>query len=363
MDPNPPAAQRASLQWALALAAALIAAGAGLHTAARAAQSAPHTPHTPAAPAAEFAPEAAAELEAGAYTTRTFDWTDTQRARAVPVRLYLPAQAAAGEALPLVVFSHGIGGSRDGYSYLGRHFAARGYASLHVQHVGSDRNCGGGNPFGLVSRLTEAAQPAEALARARDLSYALDRLLELEQRGALGVRLDRARIAAAGHSYGANTTMLAAGAEVELEGRVLRMRDPRIRAAILISAPPFYGWADPAKIVAPVSIPTLHITATGDEIRIPGYFSGVSDRIELYRAMGGATASKALVVFKDGSHSMFTDRAGTGGVSLNPAVKLATREAALAFLSGVFERNTAALDRWQDRYRALLSGFERSLRQ
>jgi Platelet-activating factor acetylhydrolase, isoform II len=46
----------------------------------------------------------------------------------------------------LIAFSHGIGGSRRDYSYLGRHWASKGYASLHVQHVGSDNALWSGNP-------------------------------------------------------------------------------------------------------------------------------------------------------------------------------------------------------------------------
>lgn len=45
-----------------------------------------------------------------------FDWLDAKRNRAVPVRLYWPAQTAGRAAMPLVVFSHSIGGSRTGYS-------------------------------------------------------------------------------------------------------------------------------------------------------------------------------------------------------------------------------------------------------
>src|SRR5262245_11487669 len=52
-----------------------------------------------------------------------FEWIDTTRNRLVPARLYWPEQPAAGNAMPLVVFSHGIGGSRNGYSYLGRFWA------------------------------------------------------------------------------------------------------------------------------------------------------------------------------------------------------------------------------------------------
>ena len=208
-------------------------------------------------------------------------WTRRARAR-VPVRLYLPDAASADAPVPLVVFSHGIGGSRNGYSYLGRYWASQGYASLHLQHVGSDRNLWFGNPFELVARLHDAAQDAEAVARVRDLSFALDQLLRSE----LAPQLDGQRIVAAGHSYGANTTLLAAGATVQRNGEPLELRDARIKAAIVLSAPPFYGETSPQQILGPIRVPSLHVTATEDVIRIPGYYSGAEDRVAVFDATG-----------------------------------------------------------------------------
>ncbi len=42
---------------------------------------------------------------------------DTDRQRPVPARLYLPHLANPDEPVPLVVFSHGLGGSRKGLAY------------------------------------------------------------------------------------------------------------------------------------------------------------------------------------------------------------------------------------------------------
>lgn len=308
----------------------------------------------------------ALEVSASLFKAQSFDWFDSQRQRPVPAKLYLPTTPAAPASMPLVVFSHGIGGSRDGYSYLGRYFAAHGYASLHVQHVGSDRQLWRGNPLSLVSRLSDAAQDSEALNRVQDLRFALDNLLAASE----GALVDTRRIAAAGHSYGANTTMLIAGAQIEQQGQKVSLRDPRISAAILISAPPFYGMGDPKKILSSINIPTLHITATEDVIQIPGYFSGLQDRVDIFNAMGGngngngngnGIAPKVLAVFKDGSHSIFTDRAGTGGVDLNPKVKVATRQLALAFLDGVQTRNYQAIDAWPLRNAGIVSSFEKQL--
>jgi pimeloyl-ACP methyl ester carboxylesterase len=284
------------------------------------------------------------------YEIHEYDFADTARQRHVPVRLYWPREAA--ERVPLVVFSHGIGGSRRGYSYLGKHFAGNGIASLHLQHVGSDRELWFGNPLSLVGRLQNAAQDSEALDRAKDMRMALDLILA----GPWGERIDAQRLIAAGHSYGANTTLLVSGARVARVGG-LDLRDERLQAAIVISAPPFYGEGDPGRILQPVQIPTLHITATGDVIRIPGYYSPYEDRVAVYRATG--SSKKTLAVFDGGSHSMFTDRPGTGGADLNPQVKAATRELALAFAQAQLGLTAAPpIQEWVTRHRPILAKVE-----
>jgi dienelactone hydrolase len=295
---------------------------------------------------------ASAEPGAAPFLVHDLDWVDARRQRPVPVRLYLPRQASSAQPVPLVVFSHGIGGSRRGYSYLGSHWAGQGMASLHLQHVGSDRGLWSGNVFTLVSRLQDAATEAEALARVQDLRFALDQALSDRSLAPL-LRADH--VLAAGHSYGANTALLAAGAQVAREGQVVDLREPRLRGAILISAPPFYGEAALEPIVGPVRVPTVHITATEDVIRIPGYYSGAEDRVRLFEATG--STQKWLAVFQGGSHSMFTDRAGTGGALLNPQVKAATRELALAFAQQVFDGRSEALQRWPQQHAALLARF------
>ncbi len=302
---------------------------------------------------------AASAFETGSpgFEALDLDWTDTSRQRPVPVRLYLP-QAESASALtqgagrlPLVVFSHGIGGSRRGYTWLGQHVARHGIASLHLQHVGSDRTLWSGSVWGLVGRLQDAAQEPEAVARVQDLRFALDTLLASE----LGTRIDAQRIVAGGHSYGANTTLLAAGARVAREGGVVDLADARIRGAVVISAPPFYGENDFSRILASVAVPSLHVTATADVIRIPGYFSSAEDRVKVFEATGGHR--KWLAVYEGGSHSMFTDRRGSGGATLNPRVKQATQGLVLAFLREVFEGDRSALAAWPQQHTDLLARF------
>jgi dienelactone hydrolase len=285
-----------------------------------------------------------------AFTSANFEWRDLSRERDVPTRLHWPTNAQ--QPVGLIVFSHGIGGSRHGYKYLGEHWASLGYAALHVQHVGSDRSLWFGNPFGLPSRLQNAAQDSEAIDRVRDLRFALDQLLASPQ----GEKIDATRIIVAGHSYGANTALLASGARVERKGQVLDFKDPRFSAAVIVSAPPFYGETDWGKILQSIAIPTLHITATEDVIRVPGYYSGAQDRVNVYEATG--SKRKWLAVFSGGSHSMFTDRMGTGGNELNPQVKKATRDLSIAFFKQVFNADHQGIASWSATYRDLLAKFE-----
>ena len=283
------------------------------------------------------------------FTVTDLEWTDTARARRVPARLFWP-ESANGKKVPLIVFSHGIGSSRDGYSYLGRYWASHGIASLHLQHVGSDRALWHGNVFSLVARFQQAAGDQEAIARVHDMSFALDRLLESER----GAHIARDRIVGAGHSYGANTTLLAAGAKVLRNGQLLQFRDPRLRAAILISAPPFYGEKDFAPILSGIGIPTLHVTTADDVIRIPGFGSGLEDRLKIFDATGGPF--KALAVYKQGSHNVFTERRYFDSLEVATEVKTATEGLSLAFLDQVFGQ-ADTLDLWERKHRALFSEY------
>jgi dienelactone hydrolase len=296
--------------------------------------------------------------EASTHEVRDLAWTDAVRQREVLARLYLPTgEVAKPRGAPLVVFSHGIGGSREGYSYIGKYLAANGIAALHVQHVGSDRSLWFGNPLQMLGRLQDAAKETEAVNRTKDVRFALDQVLADAQ---LHMRLDAKRIAAAGHSYGANTTLLLAGARVQRGGSALDLADPRIGAAVIISAPPFYGEGDPAQILKSIRVPSLHITATGDEIKIPGYYSAAKDRVVVYEAIGSAQG-KLLAVFKEGSHSMFTDRLGTGGEALNAQVKKATRELMHAFLQQVFLGDTQALATWPAQHQSIVAHYDKQL--
>jgi predicted dienelactone hydrolase len=139
-----------------------------------------------------------------------YDWRDDTRSRDVPVKIYYPK--GEGKALPVILFSHGLGGSREGYAYLGRHWASYGYVCVHIQHMGSDESVWKGQAQPMESMKKAVADPQNALNRPLDVHFVLDRLEKLQgEEGPLKGRMDLTRVGMAGHSFGAYTTMAVAG--------------------------------------------------------------------------------------------------------------------------------------------------------
>jgi len=282
------------------------------------------------------------------FTTIDFNWIDAARDRSVPTRLHLPSSAKPLAGLPLIIFSHGLGGSRKDYQYLGRFWASRGWACLHVQHVGSDQRLLLGNPMTVARRLLASVTEGEALDRVADLRFALDEI----QSSPLAGFVDDARIVVAGHSFGANTALLAVGATVSRYRNTVVTHDARFKAAVLISAPQFYGETDLMAVLAGVRVPTLHVTATGDVIDIPGFISSAHDRLAVYESI--PDGRKTLVTYEGGTHSMFSDLRFTGGRRFNRQVKTATQELSIAFLSQAFEHDNLSIARWTRKWRSVL---------
>jgi hypothetical protein len=133
------------------------------------------------------------------------------------------------------------------------------------------------------------------------------------------------------------------------------LADARIRAAMVISAPPFYGESDLGPILSKVTVPSLHVTATEDVIRIPGYFSGAEDRVKVFDATG--SSRKWLAVYAGGSHSMFNDYERRGGSGQRPRVQQATQSLVLAFLRDVLDGEGGALSAWPRQHTELLARF------
>ena len=112
------------------------------------------------------------------------------------------APVAAG-AHPLVVMSHGTGGSAFQMMWLGRRLAEAGYVAVAVDHHGNSAAEEQFDPRGFFY----------IWERPRDLSVLIDRALADP---ALAPFIDETRIAAAGFSLGGYTVVATAGGRIDL---------------------------------------------------------------------------------------------------------------------------------------------------
>jgi dienelactone hydrolase len=180
-------------------------------------------------------------------STQDFMINDAARPREIPVRVYLPTAPAPS---PVILFSHGLGGSREGSAYLGRHWSARGYVAVFLQHPGSDDTVWQDVPRAeRGTAMSRAASPQNLLLRVRDVTVVLDQLTAWQRQAGhpLAGRLDLARIGMSGHSFGALTTQAVSGQSLAAGGP--RLTDARITAALPMSPsvplrgdPAAHGW-------------------------------------------------------------------------------------------------------------------------
>ncbi|MFH1264798.1 MAG: hypothetical protein ABIK89_03680 [Planctomycetota bacterium] len=237
-----------------------------------------------------------------AVQTANHDWTDDVRQRDVPVKIYYPK---TGEGpLPVILFSHGLGGSREGYEYLGRHWAGHGYVSVHLQHKGSDTDVWKGKSNPLQALRQAAMNPTNSINRPADVKFAVGRLEKLNgEAGPLRGRLDLSRVGAAGHSFGAFTTLAVAGEVFALPlGKEISVVDPRIKAAIPMSAPVPHRKDQLDKAFGSIKIPCLHMTGTKDDSPI-GETRKEDRRLPFDHAKG---PDQYLIIFEGGDHMIFS---------------------------------------------------------
>ncbi|MGW4515486.1 alpha/beta hydrolase family protein [Streptomyces sp. NPDC004393] len=200
------------------------------------------------------------------------------RGEDLQVRVSAPA---TGNELPIIVFSHGFGWSMDGYSPLVDFWASHGFVVIQPTHLDSRT---------LNLSPDDPRTPLIWRFRVEDMKRVLDQLdlVEASVPG-LGGRLDRSRVAAAGHSWGAQTTSMLLGARVlDPDGGAGEdMSDPRIKAGVLLAAPgrggddltPFavehLPFMNP--VFADMTTPTLVVAGDRDQshlsVRGPDWFT------------------------------------------------------------------------------------------
>jgi len=141
-----------------------------------------------------------------------------------------------GHGLPIILLSHGHGRSNNlsslnGYGPLANFWAAHGFVVIQPTHLSSK------------SLSLDPGTPGAPLfwrSRVEDMKFITDKLDEIETLvPGLKGRLDRSKIAVAGHSMGGHTASMLLGARLTGpdDGKVVDLIEPRIKAGVLLGAP------------------------------------------------------------------------------------------------------------------------------
>ena len=232
--------------------------------------------------------------------------------RVLPLEVRVSAPAE-GSDLPIILLSHGHGPSTwipslYGYGPLAHFWASQGFVVIQPTHLSS-------RLYGLGAEVPGA--PLFWRSRAEDMSAIIDALTGIEASvPTLGGRLDRERIAVAGHSMGGHTAELLLGMTlIDPEtGKTANLRDPRITAGLLLAAPGLGGAsltptaASYAFFTTPdfsgMSTPTLVVA--GDEDHSPHLtVRGAAWHTDPYHEAPGP---KSLFTVSGGKH-------GLGGIA------------------------------------------------
>ncbi len=234
-------------------------------------------------------------------------WTDPTRRREVPVKVRWPDATRYSGPRPVVLFSHGLGGTREGGTVWGEAWAAAGFVVLHLQHAGSDLAAvrAVDSSFKDKSGLRAAAGPEQLLARLRDVGFVLD---EITRRQA--AQKDRwaqvrpTRVGMSGHSFGAHTTLGMAGQRYPgFEG----IDEPRLASFIAFS-PTVPPLGDAARAFERMARPVLSITGTRDQ-DVVGNGATPDKRMAVFGALPGG-GNKAHLVLQDADHMTFGGQTG-----------------------------------------------------
>jgi len=272
-------------------------------------------------------------------------WLDPVRSRQVPVRIRMPAGKGK---VPVILFSHGLGGSLDAGTLWAQAWADAGFAVINLQHIGSDSALFGKPGF------RSALSSAQLIARARDVQFVLDEIGRKPNEGQCQLsRIDLRRIGMSGHSFGAQTTQAIAGQSFPFAEEP-PLSDPRVRAAIGFSpSPPLTG--SPEVAFASIHIPFLSITGTEDAVPFVTPITARQRQLP-FRMM--PPGDKFLLVMRGGTHAMFAGQMFRAGLDGEPTIAIRDTVVAttVAFWRATLNADRPAM-RWLQNPEGLRAGL------
>lgn len=205
--------------------------------------------------------------------------------RELTVRVSAPTTPGS---YPLIIWSHGLGGSHEAYEPLVSHWVDSGYIVVRPRHGDSLKYRAGER-----LNITEAGQ-----LRPLEVSAVLDQLEVWSSSLPTGIAIAEGPVGVGGHSFGALTTQAIIGARIQSVGAVFR--DERYGAALMISPTgvselwgedPFGGF----------DVPMMVVTGTNDDL-----VETWENRLLVYEQSG--SVHKTLAVIIEAEHSF-------GGIS------------------------------------------------
>lgn len=212
------------------------------------------------------------QAESLAHTSADITLSDATRKKSLEVRVTYPLKAGR---YPVIIFSHGATGSKKGYGYLADYWAEHGYVVLRPSHYDS-ADAVPRSRHSALSLLRKLPSDVSGWKdRAADISFVVSKLPEVKPLlPKFTGTIDARALGVAGHSYGAFTTLLIAGARVPgsvaANGKNQRLFDPRVKAMVALSAqgiktdPRAFGFDD-EKTFSELCIPALYMTGDQDE--------------------------------------------------------------------------------------------------
>jgi predicted dienelactone hydrolase len=298
-------------------------------------------------------PDAPSYAQRGPYRVgwQAFEVPDSERP--LPVSVWYPAEGAKedeviqyvdglilldGKAIeagvpdrsagpyPVVIFSHGSGGTRFQSIFMTEHLASYGFVVVSLDHPGNT----------ILDRLNDPEVFAQNTVvnfalRPLDVLRTIDFLAGLNSEGDLAGLMQLDNIGVSGHSFGGYTALAVAGAQLDLSGSdefcadnpdagfcrlgdstallaELRgieapaddlfppTRSDQIQAMILYA--PASGLSLSPESISSITIPSLVIVGSGDEVT-----PAESNANPTYEQLG--SSQKILMTFANGGHYLF----------------------------------------------------------